>query len=838
MKKLLLTAVIFLGFQQNSNACAWYDPDYEYFNLFAQEIIHDKTYEPFLLTYSSHFYGYDYDGRTDKNIPDENIEAWVKYFNNKLTYEETNALVTKVDIKHLNNIKKGQLTHPLFQKLGKGFYTQYQEAMDYLIQAKYMEPYMRINYVPTPDAYSYQTSDAKDKNATQINYAKTNSALISLYKATSNPEIKLRYAYQIVRFNHYNRKYQTAIDAFQTYVEPLKLKNHMYYYALDQKAGAERGLKQLDKANWDFFQVFKNTKNKKESAYNSMFLATDKDFNKILAQTKTPEDKNMAYFLLAYNSFNNPVPIMNKMIANNTESDILKVLTVRAINQLERNYLVVNPYCNDKDCDHFRNKRLPVYTPDNYAQESKDFARDLEATIVLAKNKKGADEFWQLCEAYIKFLNTDYKGSQAILSQIKTADKNYLAEIEKFKMLNEIVSQPTITPAFEDTLMKKYGPVFDQKAQTQNWESLPSTKDFVIDILANRYFIQKEDAKSFLMNNSLSDLQYNPNSDLVKKVEEFYKKSNKTAFEKYLVKKMEDIADPESFFNVIYGDRAMRLADFKKAKEYYAKAKNYKGIPRMVGEWKEEGKVYSQKPMTFENGVYNGFNNISSLVFGYNVWESFQSKPEETMKAEELSNFPFIKNKMNKIELADAVIQLENIGKGNDDKARLANQLLGNLLYNTSVLGYFREIFVMDVDNYNGPKFQFGNELQSPFYLYYKNFSSRSYVEPDNFDLAINYYKRALNLSKDKENQARILFQMASAEQGKYYQWEANNPLKINYNDPNYDEKSKQQELLFNKTKNEKYRTAFAQLKANYSQTATYKNLQSSCLYFGYYTRK
>lgn len=838
MKKLLLTAVIFLGFQQNSKACSWYDPDYEYFNLFAQEIIRNKTYEPFLLTYSNHFYGYDYNGRIDKNIPDENIESWMKYFDNKLTYEETNALVSKVDIKHLNNIKKGQLTHPLFQKLGKGFYTQYQEAMDYLIQAKYMEPYMRINYIASPDAYYYRDEKTSDKNATQLNYTKTNNALISLYKTTSNPEIKLRYAYQIVRFNHYNRKYQTATDAFQTYVEPLKLQNHMYYYALDQKAGAERGLKQFDKANWDFFQVFKNTKNKKESAYNSMFLATDKDFNKILAQTKRPEDKNMAYFLLAYNSFNNPVPIMNKMIANNTDSDILKVLTVRAINQLERNYLVVNPYCNDKDCDHFRNKRLPVYAPDNYSQESKDFARDLEATIVLAKNKKGDDEFWQLCEAYIKFLNTDYKGSQAILSQIKTTDQNYLSEIEKFKMLNEIVSQPTITTAFEDTMMKRYSQVFDQKTQTQNWQSLPSTKDFVLDILANRYFIQKEDAKSFLMNNKLSDLQYNPNSDLVKKVEDFYKKSNKNAFEKYLVKKMEDIADPESFFNVIYGDRAMRLADFNKAKEYYAKAKNYKGIPRIVGEWKEEGNLYFQKPMTFENGVYNGFNNISSLVFGYNVWESFQSKPEETMKADGLSNFSFIKNKMNKLELADTVIQLENIGNGNDDKARLANQLLGNLLYNTSILGYFREIFVMDVDNSNGPKFQFGNELQSPFYLYYKNFSSRSYVEPDNFDLALKYYKKALELSKNKENQARILFQMASAEQGKYYQWEANNPLKADYSDPNYDTKSKQQELLFNKTKNEKYRAAFAQLKANYSQTVTYKNLQSSCLYFGYYTRK
>ena len=124
------------------------------------------------------------------------------------------------------------------------------------------------------------------------------------------------------------------------------------------------------------------------------------------------------------------------------------------------------------------------------------------------------------------------------------------------------------------------------------------------------------------------------------------------------------------------------------------------------------------------------------------------------------------------------------------------------------------------------------------FYLYYKNFSSRSYVEPDNFDLAIKYYKKALSLSKDKENQARILFQMASAEQGKYYQWEANNPLNVKYDDPNYEAKSKQNEFFANKTKNEKFRSSFAELKANYGQTDTYKNLQSSCLYFGYYTNK
>jgi hypothetical protein len=55
--------------------------------------------------------------------------------------------------------------------------------------------------------------------------------------------------------------------------------------------------------------------------------------------------------------------------------------------------------------------------------------------------------------------------------------------------------------------------------------------------MANRYFLQGEDGKSFLMNNKLSDLQYNPNSSLVKSVEDFYRKPNKTQFEQQIIAK-------------------------------------------------------------------------------------------------------------------------------------------------------------------------------------------------------------------------------------------------------------------------------------------------------------
>ena len=70
MKKIGISALLLFALNQQTQACAWYDPDYEYFNLFTQSIIKDKSYLPFLLSYSSKFYG------DEVHVHDENIEAW------------------------------------------------------------------------------------------------------------------------------------------------------------------------------------------------------------------------------------------------------------------------------------------------------------------------------------------------------------------------------------------------------------------------------------------------------------------------------------------------------------------------------------------------------------------------------------------------------------------------------------------------------------------------------------------------------------------------------------------------------------------------------------------
>lgn len=806
MKKLIILFTTIFLYPNTSKACADYSPDYEYFNLFAQELIQVPEYHPFLLTYESSFYD------SETKFKNENIESWQKYFGKKISYDETLMLIYNIDKEHIINWAKGKLSHDLTKKLGISFFSDYKQGLLYLIKAKELEPYMSINHIPNENYFYY---DNNRKNATNLNYTKTMSDLLSGYKKTTDKEIKLRYAYQIVRFNHYTRNYQKAINYFDKLVKPLNLHSPIYYYALQQVAGAQNGMGKSEIANWNFFQVFIHSRDLKQSSYTSMKLSNSNDFNGLLSRTKSPEEKNMAYFLLAYNDFNNPIPIIEKMLQNNANSKILKVLVARSINELERNILLLYHYCdNEQTCIQ---KHLPTF-PEN----SQNYAKDLQNVITKIKSKSN-DNFWKISDAYLHFLNKNYKKSNNILNQIKTDNTQYIEQIEKMKMLNEIVSQKKITPEFENILMNKYSKVLLEKSKNNEseWYETPNTKSFIVDILANRYLLDSQNAKSFLLTNHIKNLLLFPDLNLTQEIEKFIKKTNKTSFEKLIIQKSIHNTDYNALLQLIYGDHAMREANFTKAKKHYKKAKSF-------------NKIFSKQKIDNE---YDGYNNISHLVFGHNVWESFESNPEISMKAYDTTNFPFIKKNMNKLELANALINLNKIGNSKSKNAINANQLIGNVLYNTTILGYFRELFSLDINNMYGSKFNFNNP-KPIFHHYYKDIYYKSYIKPDNFNLAIKYYQKALKNSNDMEQRARILFQMASAEQGNYYQWAASQNHNIEYSEPNYSKKIDdfETQLILTKTKN--FRYYFAELKKNYANTKTVNELKSSCIYFEHYMKK
>lgn len=894
MKKSILSLALIASAYQSYDACAWYDPEYEYFNLFTQTIIPEKAYAPFLLTYDSKYYPHKF------RINNDNIQSWKAFFGNQLTYDQTYELVHEVTLDELRQLRDGVVNQPLLKKLGVGFYTKNAEAIDYLMEAMYLEPFMRIGGGTPSD--TFYTDPSTTLNATDLEYPKTIAALQSLYNEAKNPEIKQRYGFQMVRLNHYTHQYQKAVDAFKKYVEPISLRGIPYYMALSQYAGALRGLGKSEDANWNFFQVFLHSNWMKESAYTSMTFPDHASFDDLLNRAKTNPEKNMAYFLLGYQDFNDPLPMMEKMYAIDPNSNELKVLATRAINELERSYLptfyspeyrigsekgstntkentqvkgeeklgiwdkivrffrnlfsskkekgTTNTGANSSDKELINNpNRIPFFTDsNNYYQNDdtnaeKDYLESLKKFLDKAQDAS-SDEYWKIALAYVKFMDQDYEGSSEILSKTATKNPDYIAQINKMKMLNEIVSQPRITSEFEQHLYKTYPKEF-AKEEVKKTDSLgeydyesyqPTTSEFIHDILANRYFLQGEHGKSFLLSNKLSDLQYNPDLELVKQVEAYVSKPGKNDFETNVISaNINQMGDVNAFFNIIYGDGETKNANFANAKKHYEKVQNFAGISREP-EYYYNSETQKEELAPQKTDAYDGFKNISGLVFGHNTMVSYESPDDQTMQAEPFADqFPMIKPMMNKLEMATALVELSKIGQGNNEKAAQANQLIGNVLYNTSKLGYYRHLFVMDINNANGPKFRdWGTNYDH--IVYYKNYAWEQYMRPDNFNTSMKYYEKALKTATNQDQKAQILFQLASAEQGKYYQWEMKQP-EIEYTGEDYSEKVKKREAQLLDVKRKEYKTYFAQLKQNYRNTEKVKELMGNCMYFEFYMR-
>lgn len=874
MKKLILSVVLCGLFSQEMQACAWYDADTSYFNLFAQNMLKDKSYTPFLLTLNDWFYD---DGTV---LPDDNITDWQRYFDHKLSYQDTYSLVYKVPLKDLQNFANGQPAVPFLDKLGKGFYKKFHEGINYLIEAKKLEPFMRVKFVENPNSF-YFDDDTNAKNATDLNFTKTVSDLEKLYHNARNKDIKLRYAYQLIRFNHYNLDFNSAVAVFDQFVAPLKQKTPVYYMALSQMAGAQRGMGEKDEANWNFFQVFLHSNRERQSSYMSMVLTDSLSFKHILNRASTKHEKNMAYFLLGYQDFNNPLSMMQKMVAIDPDSEPLRVLAARAINEIERSFLPVTydssllPAKSASDVAILKNVtaehlsfwervknfftgifaekrnirtytkedlkdienpyRLPVQ--DTLSQEMADMPKQFLEQMEQFTNtmsQKTHDPYWQMGNAYLKFLEKNYNGSTLVLSNIKTKNPEYIAQIKKMEMLNDIVGQPVITDGFEQHLYDKYKDQFifkaknDSLAMTDRFNDGDTTIAFLSDILANRYFLQGEKAKSFLMNNNISALRNDPSLPMTAALQKFWLKPGKNDFEKYVISEgFNGLKNPMNLFNLSYGDHAMMQGDFEKARQYYSHIKDFAAFPMDSNRYDY---ATDQDVKLDLSKAYNGFDHVSALIFGHNTMVFYGGDEDKVMAAEPFINrFPFIKPEMNKAELAEAANRLAEIGNGVGQQASDANQLLGNLLYNTSILGYFRQTFVMDTDNSFGPKYLWDNPAQ-PYLFYYKDYGA-GFLFPNIYGISTSFYQKALSQTSDREQQARILFQLASAEQGQFYYYRNSHPFNINYDDPDWSKKQDAYNDQMTVVLQNQFQTYFTKLR-QYSDTKTSKELQGSCSYY------
>lgn len=690
-KKMLLIIVALTAFLGKSLACGWDSPDSDYFNLLTQEIMNDPRYRPFLMTYEYRFYPHEI-------MRNGNIEEWQNYLG--LSYDDTRYLVFESTRDDLQKLTKGQTASDkrLTSFATPDFVKKHKQALLYLAYSKYLEPYMRIVPSNNDEGSYWDFSDDYEHNAGDLDYKKVKTVLINSWKAESDDELKLRYGYQLVRLAHYTRRYKEAVLLFDQYVKPLNLRTEMYFYALSQRAGAYRGMGETEKSNRDFIHVFANSVDLKTQAYTSMTLGWDTEINfeDFMKTAADDNERNEIYLLLGYSSFNNPVNAIEKIVANSPDAIQAKVLMVRAVNSIERNTL-----SQWTDAADIKNKRYPFFN-----DETKSFLKQALKISDKQVDKASDKNFWNLVSSYLHFLDKDFDQAAAALANVKSDDALYMEMVDNLTAYIDICCQPCLTADVECSLFARYN-----KMMTSN--------EFVGNVLVNRYALQSDHAKSFLVKNHLTEIENNLDEKLLDEIQSFLKKKSKTPLEEHLAEKgTRDIPNPNNYIAYVKGVCRLTEGNIKEAKSCFSKQTRLK---------------------------------VSRNLFGHNIRVWYSGDEHVVMRDDYLDDFSFIRNNMSELDVAEALLQLQKIAnKSKGDEAAKANYLIANFFYNVSTTGYYRHY--LRFDNNNGfcyDKFSFDAEQR------YKN----------TLALSKSYLDKAKNTASDRELKAHLVFADAKIAQ-------------------------------------------------------------------------
>lgn len=630
MKKYLCTLLLAAFGYGQSLACAGGDEDWDdapsgFFN---QETIENDVYKPFLRTYRA-FYG-----ANDENVS-QNCKDWAAYFGIK-PYQAC-YLVNKASRNSIEVLlQTGKCDDDSLKFFDKKLVKAKKAGLNYLNYAKYIEPYMTTEKLDEWDLWSYRYAS---RTIDELKYEETLENLMSAYESQTDKELKIRYGYQIVRLAHYKRHYNDAVDYFNKYVEALNYKPEVYYYALNQKAGALRviseghsGTKPVINSGkqtvLDFMTVFAESKDMKYSAYKSLQLSGNLETATKMANKLAKNDACNVYFLLAYNSFNNPLRELGKILSVDANAPHAKVLMARYINEVE-----------DNSYNSYEGRIISARKDIKNIDEGINIAH--QQALRCANQDK---DFWNLASAFLHTYCLEYDQAKSYLAKVNGHNQMFKDQKELLATLIDLISPSVMTSGLANSIFEKHTAVFENGR--------------VRSVLSRRFTDAGMLTEQFLANN---DLNYsgNANSEMWSKVIAFVKKPNKSKLDKWLIG--------------------------NDGKADMAKLNNNLGMAHFY-----EGNI--DKAFSLVNQP--GDTMTVPKALSYNVDRLIYSDPESKNNfyddyVSEVAGNPSFKS----VSVKDIIAILHKINqktKASGNEAAKANFLIGNFYYNFSSLGYYR----------------------------------------------------------------------------------------------------------------------------------------------------
>lgn len=715
MKRILYILCIFtFAMQSEIKACFGGDDEYydEYSSWFFSSYIEEYSF-------------------FDKNEPSKgNIQEWANYLG--ISYDDAKYLVFKSKKYDIEASINGYPTDENLKFLTKDFIKKHRKALQYIICAKNLEPYASTG---TTNSYYYDPEyfawlyEYEEHSVDELNYEETINMLQECCESETDEELRLRYAYQLIRFAHYSRHYDEAINYFDKYVGKISNKPELYYYALCQKAGAEFNLDKNNDAIKHYIDAFCHSTDMKEIAYRSIFTfcGSNISINSLMKFATSQEDKNNVYLMLGFSDFSNPLEVAKKIIEQDPEAPQARKLIAKQISQLEEYHQ-----------NHSKDTEITLESNSDFMFPAKNntYSETIDFLIKMTKSSVNVD-FWNMTLAYVYFLNSDYENTKAALSKVSNEIKEQSKDIQNIYAYIDICQIKKMTPQIENDIFDKYKNFFSYDFENP---ALYDISKYLCKVIANRYYINKDYAKAYLMTNSVYSLtEYIP-INVIESIHDLLLKENKNQMEKWMLDKYGEIND--NAYDTMIED--VELIDEKAA--------------IAVGDIKKALEINKKYNINDDVDVRMFAHNISHVYGFYGLHNDY------------IDNFI----SGGSASLSASLNKLYEIASDSSENASIANYLLGNFFYNVSCVGpcrnylkgfsspdYYCSEYEWYENKSNEFHFNFDEKLPSQVQVF-DSYNVGSYH--NTIELAQKYYNNAFEKTNDDELKAHIIFGKAKCE--------------------------------------------------------------------------
>ncbi len=707
---LLISVPLVCQRQQSVLSCSFYrGSELDRVSFFQPNILSNLNFAPFFYTLELY----------DENIKGHDVDRinmcreWASYFDNKadvndiygiLFVASPNEILKELEAKTLkDNFKSNTFISEIYNHGDN-------EILEYL---KYMKSCEAVNSHIDPWDFSYHSSIGRFDGR---NAPKTITDGVLLLDQTQSTFIKSRYAFQLVRLYRYSEKFEECIEMFDKYLDSLPDSSVIKNWGLLHKSYCVERIGNEAYSDYLLSKVFENSSKSRRASEGFVKAKTDS----ALIYAKTDHEKAV---LLAMREVRYPgksLDSIQKIFKLNPGQSIAELLITREINKTE-DWLYTYPLTRSLTEGRFywgyfsdttkRNQYVfeRMNADLNYVSWLRDF---VAATSILSS------DFRNLALAHLSFIMNDFSSVPGYLSKVKRDDFAVQAEKNLLGIFLLVHDPDLYSSANQKNIKEKLSWFMDNKS---------------------KLFIPDKTIRFLLL--YLSDV-FNKNN-LSEVGSAVFNKS--TLFDDKMGPMLLWTDKPDGYYNYL-GYFSSKNKSSKKLEKLLSlvEKSNKSSFEDYISDHLDKNQLLDLLGTQYirENNLSEAYRIFSRLPNNYWIVNKFyslyQSDPFTRMKKIDTT---LTLNSYNKCEFVNHLLELAKEAEAEQSPEKYLQ--VGNACYNMS---YFGNAWMMKL-------YSKGNE---------NNFD----VEGGDFSLAeaLYYYQKALDLSVNEEQKARICYSMAICE--------------------------------------------------------------------------